>query len=191
MKLLLAALLMTAPGLLNAQQITDCDREVAHPSDPNRVTDGKSGSEVFLQKAIPACRKAIESDSDNPRLHYQLGRALVYWADINQTDTSEGVKHVKIAAEKDYPQAMFVLGLLYKRDNDFCAAEPWTKGAADLGLKSARISYVNDFLGDKYKGCTSASAKEMAVYLEAVSDQVNGYYENMLLGSLKREFEKR
>ena len=173
-----------------AQDITECDIQAGHPSDPGHLGAGRKSGEVLIQLAIPACREAVKSDPANPRFHYQLGRALVYWADVNDGDLSEGLEHLKQAADMDYTQAMFVLGLMYKRQGDNCAAESLTKVAADKGLKSARISYVDDVLGGVYSGCKrSASKEEMAAYLAAAGTQVSGWYESMLLGALTRQIK--
>ncbi len=182
-------LLICSASVVLAQEITECDKLVAHPSDPDHVGEGVSSSKVILQKAIPACRKALEQDPDNPRFHYQLGRSLVYWGDANHGDTSEGIEHVKHASDMEYTQAMFVLGLMYKRQDKYCEAEPVTKAAADKGLKSARISYVDDVLAGNYSECElTATPAEMSAYLDAASSQVSGWYENMLMGALKRQF---
>ena len=94
---------------------------------------------------------------------------------------------MKHAADMDYTQALFVLGLLHLREGEVCAAEPLTKQAADQGLKSARISYVNAMLAGDYDACgVTATHSEMTAYLEGATSQVSGYYENMLLANLKR-----
>ena len=91
-----------------------------------------------------------------------------------------------------HTQALFVLGLLYLREGDVCASEPVTKKAADQGLKSARITYVNATLAGNYDACgVSASQAEMSAYLDGARSQVSGYYENMLLTDLKRRLGLR
>ena len=168
--------------------ITECDIQAAHPSDPDHVGEGRSSSQVVTHRAIPACRAAIEAFPDNPRFHYQLGRAIVYWADANEGDDSEGLKHIRIAADLGYTQALFVLGLMHIRDGDLCAAEPVTKQAADQGLKSARISYVNYAVAGDFDRCgMSATVEDMDTYLDGAASQVSGWYENMLLGNLRRQ----
>lgn len=170
-----------------ADDIHECDLQAAHPSDPDHVGPGRSSGEVILQKAIPACREAVASHPDEARFHYQLGRALTYWADANSGDSAEGFQYVRQAAEMGYTQALFVLGLLHLRDGDVCAAEPPTKKAADQGLKSARITYVNAALAGDYKTCgISATRAEMEAYLDGATSQVKGYYENLLLTNLTR-----
>lgn len=172
----------------SAADAHDCDTEAAHPSDPDRVGPGKASGEVDTDRAIPACRRAVDEQPDIARFHYQLGRAIVYHADANNSDFSEGLAHLKQAADMEYSQAVFVLGLMHRRAGDICASEPLTKKAADQGLKSARISYVNAVLAADYGDCgVSASVGEMKSYLEGATTQVSGYYENMLLANLKRD----
>lgn len=180
-----AALLISLTGL--AADLHDCDRQAAHPSDPDRAGPGKSSADVDTSAAIAACRRAVADEPDVARFHYQLGRVLYYAADAAGTDTAEGVAQVKRAADMEYSQALFVLGLLHRREGNICASEPLTKKAADQGLKSARISYVNAVLAAEYGDCgVSASVDEMRAYLEGATTQVVGYYENMLLANLKR-----
>lgn len=192
MRITLAFLALVAglsPGVANyAAEIHECDTQAAHPSDPDHVGPGKGSGDVDTSQAIPACRQAVAEQSGVARFHYQLGRALVYAADANGSDISEGISHLRHAADMEYPQAMFVLGLMHRRAGDVCASEPLTKSAADQGLKSARISYVNAVLAADYGDCgVSASVAEMQAYLEGATTQVTGYYENMLLDNLKRE----
>jgi len=69
-----------------ASDLHDCDIEAAHPSDPDRVGEGRASGEVVTSRAIPACRRAIDEWPDVARFHYQLGRALVYAADADGAD---------------------------------------------------------------------------------------------------------
>ena len=194
MKLLAAIpgffLLLSAAGTAD-DGVDACDLAAGHPSDPDHVGPGVATREVVAHIAIPACRAAVEREPGNPRFHYQLGRAIVYWADANNGDDSEGFAEVKAASDMGYRQAQFVLGLLHKRLGEVCAAEPLNKAAADQGLKSARLTYVDDVTAGQYDACgISASAEEMSAYLEGAKQQVSGYYEGMLLGSLERQLDE-
>jgi TPR repeat protein len=183
--ILMLGLLLSAPVV--AQEVADCDLQAAHPSDPDHVGPGISSADVDTEAAISACRLAVAEHPGQARFHYQLGRALTYHADRSGGDAAEGFDYVKRAAEMNHTQSLFVLGLLHLRAGDVCAAEPVTKQAADQGLKSARITYVNAVLAGNYGECgVSASLVEMAAYLDGASSQVRGYYENMLLADLKR-----
>jgi hypothetical protein len=186
-----ACLLMLATAAI-AENITACDVEAAHPSDPDHVGEGVGSDEVVTHRAIPACRDSVERFPDNPRFHYQLGRAIVYWAGANDADYSEGMTHLENAAEMEYTQAMFVLGLMYQREGKICASEPLTKKAADKGLKAARIAYVNSVTAGEYDDCgIAASDAQMRAYIDGAATQVTGYYENMLIAALRRGLDQR
>lgn len=175
-----------------ALELDRCDVAAAHPSDPDRIGEGVETAKVVTHVAIPACRSAVERDPTQARFHYQLGRAIVYWAEANGANADEGIAAVKTAADMGYRQAQFVFGFLKARSGDLCAAEPWYKAAADQGLKSARITYVNDTVAGRYRGCgASASDAELVEYLDGAQAQVSGYYENMLLAGLRRQLEAR
>lgn len=184
-------LLMVSPAAF-AADVHECDRQAAHPSDPDRVGDGRSSSEVVTHRAIPACREAQSMYPDEARFHYQLGRAIVYWADANDGDYGEGMRHLETAAAMNYTQALFVVGLMYQREGRICDAMPGMRQAADQGLKSARITYVDHVLAGRFDDCESTAAiEEMSRWLDAAGEQVSGYYENMLLAGLKRQLMDR
>jgi hypothetical protein len=89
-----------------------------------------------------------------------------------------------------HTQALFVMGLMEQREQDFCGAEPYTRAAANAGLKSARISYVNEYLSGRLNDCPPrASLEDMAGFLEDAQEQVSGWYENMLLEALSRQLD--
>lgn len=196
--ILACLLLAVAAPPLFAEEITECDLLAGHPSDPNHLGPGVLAGELVVQKAIPACRDAVAADPESGRAHYQLSRSLIYWADANGGDLSEAMEQLQIAADQEYVQALFVLGLRYRSEGKICEAEIVSRKAADQGLKSAQISYVNDVLAGQYSGCELSSDKaKMKSYLEASAVQVGTYYENkpgsyyerMLLSVLNRELE--
>ena len=172
----------------HAEDITECDRLVAHPSDPDHVGVGVSSGDVDTKQAIEACKAAVKVEPDNPRFRYQLGRALVYEARKTNADTDAGVEQLKIAADADYTQALFVLGLMHRSAGDVCASEPVTRRAAQQGLKAARIAYANAIAAGDYAACAStAGPGEVHAFLQQAKDQVSGYYENMLWQNLHRQ----
>lgn len=178
-------------GLLSpvaAAEPDACDIAAAHPSDPDRVGAGVATADVVTHVAIPACRAAVEREPTTARYHYQLGRALFYWASANDADTAEGVAAVAVAADLGYRQAEFVLGLLTARAGDLCGAEPLYRRAADQGLKSARLTYVNDVVAGRYDACEETAPREtLQSYLAGAASQVDGYYEQLLLQGLERQ----
>ena len=101
---------MALPAVAAAQAITACDWEVGHPSDPDRVGPDVTSSKVDTELAMAACRSDLEMDPDDPRLHYQLARAIVYHADRNGTSFEEGMVYLARSAAAGHTQAMFVTG---------------------------------------------------------------------------------
>jgi TPR repeat protein len=185
---LLAFIGVGLPAVAAAQAITACDWEVGHPSDPDRVGPGVSSSKVDTERAMAACRGDLKTDPDNPRLQYQLARAIVYHADRHGTSYEEGMVYLAQSAAAGHTQAMFVYGLMLSRESRACEAAPWMRRAAEAGLKSARLAYVDNAVGGRWSDCgVVLDADLMAGFLDAVADQVSGYYENMLLGALRRE----
>ena len=171
-----------------AQAITACDWEVGHPSDPDRVGPGVSSSKVDTERATVACRSNLETDPDNPWLQYQLARAIVYHADRHGTSYEEGMVYLAQSAATGHTQVMFVYGPMLSRESRACEAAPWMRRVAEAGLKSARLAYVDNAVGGRWSDCgVVLDADLMAGFLDAAADQVSGYYENMLLGALRRE----
>lgn len=175
-------------ALVSGQSMTACDREVGHPSDPERVGPGVSSSQVDTERAMAACRADLRADPDNPRLQYQLARAIVYHADRHGTSYEEGMVYLAQSAKGGHVQAMFVYGLMLSREARVCEAAPWTRRAAEGGLKAARLAYVDSAVGGQWADCDVTFNKDvMSDFLDAAADQVSGYYEKMLLGALRRE----
>jgi uncharacterized protein len=57
---------------------TECDRLAASPQDPSRPAgiSGVASEAIDEQKAIPACRQALEAHPGDPRISMELARAL-------------------------------------------------------------------------------------------------------------------
>ena len=64
------------------------------------------------------------------------------------------------------------------------------RGAAEAGLKSARIAYVDHAVAGNWSQCgVPTDTTALKGYLEEASTQVSGYYEKMLIGALQRELK--
>lgn len=190
MRWLCLSLLLGFAGLVHGEEPDACDVAAAHPSDPDRIGAGVATADVVTHVAIPACRAAVAREPQTARFHYQLGRVLFYWATANDGDASEGVAEVAAAADMGYRQAEFVLGLLTAREGDLCGAERLYRRAADQGLKSARLTYVNDVVAGRYDGCEeTASHETLRSYLTGAASQIDGYYEQLFLQGLERQLE--
>ncbi len=169
------------------QPITSCDSEVAHPSDPHRVGPGVSSPDVDTERAIAACRQALQTHADSPRSQYLLARTIVYHAERHHTSNEEGMRYLAQSARAGYTQAMFVYGLMLTSEDRRCEATSWMRRAAEAGLKAARISYVEAATSGRWSSCDiSLDVQSMTAFLDGAEEQVSGYYENLLLGTLKR-----
>ena len=92
------------------------------------------------------------------------------------------------SAAAGHTQAMFVYGLMLSRESRVCEAAPWMRRAAEAGLKSPRLAYVDNASSGRWSDFgVVLDADLMAGFLDASADRVSGYYENMLLGALLRE----
>ena len=100
--------LVAGLGPARAQEITDCDRLAASPFDPVHVGEGISYEALDPLPAIEACVTALQSQPDEARFHFQLGRAL-----IKQGDIDRGLKAYRAAAEREHVLAMHNLGALF------------------------------------------------------------------------------
>jgi hypothetical protein len=54
-----------------------CDRSAGDPFDPHKGAPGVPFNNIDAEKAIPACRAAVEAAPEKPCLSYQLGLALL------------------------------------------------------------------------------------------------------------------
>ena len=145
---------MGLPAVAAAQAITACDWEVGHPSDLDRVGPGVSSSNVDTERAMAACRGDLETDPENPWLQHQLARAIVYHADRHGTSREGGMIYWAQSAAAGYTQAMFVYGLMLSRESRACEAAPCMRRAAEAGLKSARLAYVDSAMGGHLRPTT-------------------------------------
>lgn len=142
MKLLLGAaatvalLLTTAGGSAQAQfgSSAECDRLAANPDDPGRVGSGVPFDKIDGLAAVSACRSAAQTDSGQPRLLYQLGRALDF-----QKDFGGAVSAYEEAAAGGYSPALNALGSLY--EGGFGLPKDEAK-AAMLYRQAAEAGYV-------------------------------------------------
>lgn len=183
---LILALALLLPLTGWPQPITSCDWEAAHPSDPDRVGPGVSSSDVETARAIAACRQALLTNADNPRLQYQLARAIVYHAERHNTANEEGMRYLEQSARAGYTQAMFVYALMLTSKERVCEAPLWMQRAAEAGLKAARIGYVEGATSGRWSSCElSLDVQQMASFLDGAEEQVSGYYENLLLSTLR------
>lgn len=187
-------LLWCAQGAPVSAQVTECDRLAAHPSDPDKLTEGVATAALMqaLAPAIAACEQAVAADPDNPRLNYQLGRVLFY----NQ-EYARGFRHVEKAAALGHRQAQFVAGLIYADGQegflqpDHCRSLSLWQQAADRGHYAAEVSLSRNYLRGVYERCGTQVKREAIVgYLQSASKKTKSYYEKLLVEYLLEQAEK-
>jgi formylglycine-generating enzyme required for sulfatase activity len=135
---------------LNELKVRECDRLAASPYDTLPVgIAGISFEQVDPVKAIPACRGALVVRPDDPRISYQLGRALQKSGEAPAY--AEAVQAYRKAAEAGNTSAMVNLGSMYKDGKgvarDEAEAVRWFRKAADAGHAVGMIN-----LGTMYAG---------------------------------------
>jgi TPR repeat protein len=171
-------------GSTQAQQVTQCDKLVSHPEDPDRIAPGIDDVKD-LPAAIAACETDLKADPNNRRLHYQLGRVLFY-----DQQTTKAMPHLEMAANAGSQQAQFVLGYIIDEALQGLKREPcktedlWFK-SAKLGRFAAQVSYPHHVINAHFGGCKlQASPAEIDAFLAAAAKQADGYYQQLLVKTL-------
>lgn len=94
--------------LPSAGVITDCDRLAGSPLDPEKLTTGVKFDEIDAATAIPLCRLALKTSPNQPRIIFQLARALA-----KNKQYSEFFPLMKVAAEKGHVRASYWIGMAF------------------------------------------------------------------------------
>jgi len=147
-----AIALIVGAGLAHGA-VTECDYQAGHKDDPDKVVPGISGSQMDKPAAERACRAVLAEMPNHARTHYQLGRVLYY-----SGRAEEALRHLKIAADTGYRQAIFVLGYVQTIGEqqvpiDYCAAgELWLRSAA-LEHPWTGSFLVSEYLSGHFADC--------------------------------------
>jgi hypothetical protein len=132
---LVAASLVTASPAA-AAEVTACDKLAAHQFDPQTVAPGVSFADLDAKRAIAACTAALTADAKNPRLRFELGRALERGGNY-----AEAAKAYRLAADDGYVAAQTALGGMYQNglgvETDASQAVSWYRKAAEQGYAVA------------------------------------------------------
>lgn len=171
----------------HTRDVTECDRLAAHPDDPEAVAPGVGQKEMDKPAAIEACSSAVADDPDNPRLHYQLGRAYGYSGRHEEADT-----HRRYALSAGYPQSLFVMGYIrYSgwdgRETDVCYGGELIRRAGESGRFAGLVAFPHYALSGAFDNCESYPKWNNAVlrdYLDKAAGMADGYYEELLVESL-------
>ena len=191
----LLAALMVAPAQADqlevtwSEEVTECDRLAAHGLDPFHVGTPVSRASMDKPAAIAACKEAVAADPENPRLNYQLGRALGY-----SNRGEEAMPYRLKAVEKKYPQSLFVIGYLYfigqTIDKDVCKTVGMWRDGAKYERLAAEVALPRHYMRGDFDGCgVSIPKAELMEYLEHASTQTSDFYTSMLIADLKTELD--
>lgn len=160
---LVAAGVAASPALAQA---TRCDTLASHPFDPDKVAPGVKFTDLNARDAIAACTAALKRDDKNPRLRFELGRALE-----RSGAYGEAVKVYRIAADTGYVAAQNALGAMYQDGlgvaPDANEAVAWYRKAAEQGYAVAE-----DNLGTAYRegrGVAKDEAQALAWFKKAAA----------------------
>jgi hypothetical protein len=182
--------LVASAAYAQQPQITQCDKLVSHPEDPDRVAPGVSDVKDHVA-AIAACEADVKKDPNNRRLRYQLGRVLFY-----DQQTAKAIPHLEYAATAGSQQAQFVLGYIIDEALQGLKREPcktedlWFK-SANQGRFAAQVSYPHHVMNARFQGCKlQADAKTIDGYLDKAKAQADGYYQQLLVKTLTADYAR-
>ncbi|MCB1419533.1 MAG: caspase family protein [Notoacmeibacter sp.] len=149
----------------------ECDFLAAEPLN-NLSIKGVDFDAINTAKAIPACRKALEADPENPRLAHNLARALDA---AHQYEAS--IPFYQQAAEKGYIHAVNNLGVMYINGQgvkqDFAKGNDLLKQARSLGHLQARVNMQGTDFSVLFKAAEFAEVQKKLIadgYLKGKAD---------------------
>ncbi|MCC6471959.1 MAG: SEL1-like repeat protein [Alphaproteobacteria bacterium] len=138
---LLACLAAASAALAADAPPTECDQLAAHPADPQRVTSGVQYDLMDWRNAIRACNDGLKANANSPRLHFQLGRAL-----LRGQRRDEALPHLLEAADKGHLAAYALLGNIYTGDlRNPTEGLKWFQRGIERGDETSRL-----VLGEMY-----------------------------------------
>ena len=171
-----------------SREPTECDRLAAHPADPERVAPGVEPI-ADLPAAIAACRADLARDTANPRLNYQLARALTY-----SGAGREALPLLERAVATKYPQALFVTGYVMLDGQAGIAADPCRAAkliheSAVYGRLAGLVGFPAYALAGRFDSCTDPQRDP--VHLRSMLATARAgkldYYQGLLVTALERE----
>jgi TPR repeat protein len=145
----------------------ECDRAAADPYDVNKPANVRGvHRNIISRQALQLCAKAVVNDQQNPRMHYQLGRALYAAGDYAKARTL-----FQSSANTGYPQAITELGRMsffgHGTKQSYTDARSQFEKAAALGDPSA-IKNIG-FMYHTGRG-VNADVKQAIVYYRKAPD---------------------
>ena len=121
-------------------EISRCDALAAHPDDPERPDEvrGVTDDELNTDRAAAVCRQALAAEPDDPRIKFQLARALLF-----SGQAEEAIELLIAAAEDGHGASLAYLGEITLYGAAGLESDPETarnlySRAADAGFEPAR-----------------------------------------------------
>jgi TPR repeat protein len=163
-----------APSPLQGESdVNECDLWAADVADEQSAGLGVMFDDINPDRAIPACRDAVERSPEEVRFAYQYARALAKSG--GEENDAEAVNWFRKAADLDHRLAMTFLGWMYAEGRgvarDDAEAVRWYRKAAEKG-----DAFGGFYLGWAYRdgrGVTPDDAEAVRWYREA-ADKGNG-----------------
>lgn len=152
------------------------------------MTRGVETREMDLPAAIAACRRDLAQDQSNPRLRYQLARALTYAGEVK-----EALPFIESSAAQKYPQSLFVTGYLYlsgayQSPKDVCRAAELIYESAIYGRHAGQLGYPAYVLEGRFAACKTPQDKAtLRALVEQARKSKLDYYPSVLADVLLRE----
>jgi len=146
-------------------RVVKCDQLAASPEDVRRPVSATGiDFEKIFGLAVDVCRTAFAVFPDEPRMQYELGRALEA-----ERSYGEAVKFYQLASNRGYAAAQNNLGAMYASgkgvEKDLALAFVWLRKAADEGLASAQYQVGAAYEGGQ--GAMKDSSQALAWYRKA------------------------
>lgn len=121
-------------GIADKDGVTHCDKVAADPSDPKRIVEGVPDDALDIAYATEACLAAVETNSSEARLRYQLARVFSL-----SGETESAAPLMEELAGEGYAAGQFGQAeLLLLKEDGFDAALALYKAAAAGGYDRAR-----------------------------------------------------
>lgn len=169
------ALSFTILTLVSARaDVVGCDTLSASPHDKKSTADSVSYEELrsFADDAIAACRIALENAPDNPRIQYQLGRAL-----LASGNNEDAVKWISTSANQGYPVAMNAYAVLLNHgrgtQKDIKKAVQLISQAAELGNVPAMANMgalYSNIAGNNVSGLVDRTTSQKWLHMAAAEN---------------------
>ena len=177
-------------GDFDGEVPTVCDLLAAHPSDPDRITEGRSQAEIMpdIERTIAACRRDTDRH-DAVRLTYYLGRVLFY-----QGNVEAGLELVDEAAALGHRQSQFVSALIRLEGvpdtipADPCHSQDLWVDAASNGHYGATLTLARHQASGAFHDCESGPAPaQILEWLDVAAEheRADDYYHGLLIGLLR------